>query len=82
MVLRSHSEPSLADSGPGIPADALPHIFEPFYRVEGTRPGGLGIGLATVHRVVEAHGGQVELDTAPGAGTRVRVSLPSPAEPE
>jgi signal transduction histidine kinase len=65
----------VADDGPGIPPAALPHVFEPFVR--GTdAPGGFGVGLATVRRLVEGHGGTVALESAPGRGTTVRVRLP------
>jgi signal transduction histidine kinase len=63
------------DDGPGIPPSALPHVFEPFTR--GTEsPGGFGIGLPTVRRLVEAHGGTIALESVPGRGTIVRIRLP------
>ena len=67
------------DSAPGVPADALPHLFERFYRVEGSRSranGGAGLGLAIVRSVVEAHGGAIEAGASPLGGLRVTISLP------
>ncbi len=70
----------VADNGPGLPADLLPRLFEPF--VQGPRTldrseGGLGIGLALVHRLVEAHGGRVEPHSdGPGRGSTFTVWLP------
>lgn len=65
----------VADNGPGIPAEALPRVFEPFVR--GTsRSTGHGLGLATVRRLVEAHRGAVHMSSAPGGGTTVELDLP------
>ena len=67
------------DSSPGVPADALPRLFERFYRVEGSRSranGGAGLGLAIVRSVVEAHGGTLEAGASPLGGLRVSLSLP------
>jgi signal transduction histidine kinase len=69
-------ELTVEDSGPGIPEDARARIFEPFYRVPGTRVPGVGIGLATVRRIVDAHGGQIDVGSVPSEGTTVRVRLP------
>ena len=67
------------DNGIGIPAQEHARVFDAFYQVDGspTREyGGTGLGLSIVKRLVEAHGGQVELDSAPGRGTEFRVRLP------
>lgn len=75
---------TIEDSGPGIPADHLPHVFRRFYRVEPSRSravGGAGLGLSIVHSIVTAHGGTVDLDSGPGRGTTVRVRLPLVARP-
>lgn len=72
-------ELAVADTGPGIPAQHLPHVFERFYRVDTARDrdnGGSGIGLAIVRGVVSAHGGRVRADNVPGGGTMVKVVLP------
>jgi two-component system sensor histidine kinase PilS (NtrC family) len=66
----------VVDRGVGIPADTLERVFEPFYT---TRPKGTGLGLALVHRMVEAHAGQIQVRSEPGQGTMVRVVLPSPS---
>ena len=73
---------SVANSGDGIPARDLPHVFERFYRVEKSRhtaQGGAGIGLAVVKELVEAGGGRVGVDSRPGM-TRFWVSLSSAAK--
>jgi len=67
-------EVAVMDQGVGIPAEAAERVFDPFYT---TRPGGTGLGLATVHRIVEDHGGLVRLDLDFGDwSTVVRVRLP------
>ncbi len=65
---------SVADDGPGIGAADLPRIFVPFFT---TKEDGTGLGLATVHRIVEAHGGAVDVDSAPGRGSTFTVRLPA-----
>jgi signal transduction histidine kinase len=68
------------DEGPGIPADELARVFQPFYRVEGSRnreTGGIGLGLAIALSVVQAHGGQLTLSNRPEGGLRARVTLPA-----
>ncbi len=64
----------VTDTGPGIPADELPHIFERFYRSADS--GGMGLGLAIAKKLTEAHGGTLTAESAPGAGTIMRVTLP------
>ena len=69
----------VSDTGIGIPPDALPRIFERFYRVDKGRAreeGGTGLGLAIVKHVAQAHGGQVEVDSRLGRGTTFKVRLP------
>lgn len=71
---------SVADTGIGIPAEALPHIFERFYRVDkarSRRQGGAGLGLALVRAIIEAHGGQVEVRSQPGKGSIFTLHLPA-----
>ena len=67
------------DNGPGIPAKDLPYIFERFYRVDKSRSratGGVGLGLTIARRLVEAHGGDIEVHSEPGEGTDFVVRLP------
>lgn len=61
------------DTGPGIPPEHLRHIFKPFF---STKPKGMGLGLTVVHRIVEAHGGLVEVESQVGKGTRFILSFP------
>ncbi|MEU6673905.1 HAMP domain-containing sensor histidine kinase [Streptomyces sp. NPDC046925] len=69
----------VADQGPGIAADALPRVFDRFYRAAAQRSGeGSGLGLAIVAAVAGAHGGTVDLSSAQGEGTRVTLRLPIP----
>lgn len=75
-------ELTIADTGPGIPEEALARIFEPFYRVPDARAPGFGIGLATVARIIHAHGGQIAVESKLGQGTRFKVSLPMASDPE
>ena len=68
------------DDGPGIPADACARIFERFFRGDKARSreqGGTGLGLAIVQHVVQAHGGEVRVESAPGAGARFSFTLPA-----
>lgn len=71
-------EIAVEDDGAGIAPDALPRIFDPYYRAPGGGRGarGLGLGLALVKSLVEASGGAIRVDSAPGAGSRFTVSLP------
>jgi two-component system OmpR family sensor kinase len=69
----------VADEGPGMTAEQAERVFERFYRADASRArasGGVGLGLAIVSAVTEAHGGDVRVETAPGRGTTFRVRLP------
>lgn len=69
----------VSDTGRGIPADELPHVFERFWRGKQVgRVAGSGIGLAVVDTLVEAHGGSVEVTSSPSGGTCFKVHLPRP----
>lgn len=75
---------TVADEGRGIPPEALSRVMEPFYMVDKSRArrqGGSGLGLALCRRIAEAHGGTLEIESKPGAGTRVTVTLPKGGEP-
>jgi two-component system OmpR family sensor kinase len=70
---------SVADHGPGLPADQLEKIFEPFYRADPSRnrdSGGAGLGLSIVNAVVSAHGGRVKVKETSGGGATFEVELP------
>jgi two-component system NtrC family sensor kinase len=67
----------VGDTGPGIPPDALSHIFEPFF---STKANGVGLGLAVVYGIVQRHGGQIEVESSAGQGTLFRVRLPRHGE--
>jgi signal transduction histidine kinase len=66
-------EISFADTGEGIDPAALQRIFEPFFT---TKTGGTGLGLAITQRIIESHGGSIEVESAVGKGTTIRVRLP------
>ena len=72
-------ELSVADTGPGIPAEVLPRIFEPLF---STKSFGVGLGLAIVKNVLEQHGGGVEVASTPGSGARFVLWLPAPSTEE
>ena len=67
------------DTGSGIAADALPHVFERFYRAPGGRGDGFGIGLAIVKKICERCGWQIEVHSAKGVGTHVLLGLKGPS---
>jgi signal transduction histidine kinase len=76
---RERVEFRVEDTGSGIPPEALPHIFERFYRADGSRAraeGGTGLGLTIAKQLVEAHGGRISARSEPGRGTAVVFSLP------
>ncbi|MGP8198429.1 MAG: ATP-binding protein [Limisphaerales bacterium] len=73
---------SVADRGPGLPPEALPQVFEKFYRVPGAPAGGTGLGLSIVKGLVEAHGGHVEARNRPGGGAEFTIYLPLQPSPE
>jgi two-component system, NtrC family, sensor histidine kinase HydH len=66
----------VVDNGVGIPAEDRDRIFLPFFT---TKPSGTGLGMSIVKKIVDLHGGDVVIDSVPGSGTRVRVSLPAVA---
>jgi len=71
----------VADAGPGVPSETLPHLGESFFRGDAARTGeGSGLGLAIVAHVVELHGGRWTVDSTPGRGFSVTIVLPPHAE--
>jgi two-component system OmpR family sensor kinase/two-component system sensor histidine kinase BaeS len=70
---------SVTDTGPGIPPEDLPYIFDRFYRADKSRSraeGGSGLGLTIARYIVEAHGGRIEAQSQAGEGTRIEFALP------
>ena len=67
-------EVRVSDTGCGIPADILPHVFEPFFTTK--RGQGTGLGLSISQSYIRSHGGEVQLESRPGEGTTVRMTLP------
>jgi signal transduction histidine kinase len=85
-VLRQngHARVTVSDTGAGIPASDIPHIFERFYRADKARTrenGGSGLGLAIAKWIVDAHKGEIQVKSAPGEGTRVAINLPAIDDP-
>jgi signal transduction histidine kinase len=84
VTLSAHREGShlilqVEDTGEGISPEHLPHVCERFYRVDNVRTGGrggTGLGLAICESIVQAHGGKLSIQSRPGEGTTVRISLP------
>jgi signal transduction histidine kinase len=75
-----HAKLIVRDTGPGIPAEDLPYIFERFYRAEKSRTrsaaSGFGLGLSIAHWIVEQHGGKIEVSSREGKGTTFAVWIP------
>ena len=76
----AYAELAVVDSGKGIPAHDLPHIFEPFYTTKDIGLG-TGLGLATVEGIVSQSGGHIQVQSAVGKGTTIKVLIPLTAEP-
>ena len=87
VVLGANAELSgvrieVSDTGAGIPAEALPRVFDRFYRVDASRShvsGGTGLGLAIVQSIMVLHGGKADIASQLGQGTKVSLHLPVPA---
>jgi signal transduction histidine kinase len=77
LVRGSHVEIAVRDEGPGITAEDLARLFQPFQRLASTRQiGGTGLGLAITKGIIEQHGGSIAVSTRPGAGATFTISLP------
>ena len=84
ILLEAHEEKNgvavlVSDNGIGIPNEDIPRVFERFYCVEKARSsesGGTGLGLAIAKEIMDAHGGELEIESLLGEGTKVRVLLP------
>ena len=78
-VAKGHLLVEVRDQGPGISAEALPRLFDRFYRGDRTRrrrDGGAGLGLAIARTIMDAHAGRIEVESLPGRGTTMRLLLP------
>jgi two-component system NtrC family sensor kinase len=65
----------ISDNGSGIAQQDLPHIFEPFFSAK-QKASGIGLGLAIVHGIVQSHKGTIEVDSEPGKGTTLSITMP------
>lgn len=79
LILTTRQEPGVVvldviDTGSGVPPEALPRIFEAFF---STRRGGTGLGLPYARKVIEAHGGTIQLESEPGKGSKFTLRLPA-----
>ena len=73
---------SVADHGPRIPQDSLDKVFQKFYRIPGSSPGGTGLGLALAKSIMEAHGGQIWVENGADHGAIFSMSLPLESQPD
>jgi signal transduction histidine kinase len=70
-----HVQFTVTDNGPGIPPEALPHVFEQHWQADQTRTG-MGLGLFIAKTLVEAHGGQIRVESTLGKGAKFSFRLP------
>jgi signal transduction histidine kinase len=75
-ILENEVQFSIADTGPGIPGEALSRIFDPYWQVQETRTG-MGLGLFIAKTIIQGHGGRIWVESSPGRGTTFRFTLPS-----
>jgi signal transduction histidine kinase len=71
---------AVADTGPGIPPENLPHVFNPYWQARQTARLGAGLGLAIAKGIVEAHGGRIWASSTPGKGSTFAFALPPAGE--
>ncbi|MCB0015441.1 MAG: hypothetical protein KDE34_26180, partial [Anaerolineales bacterium] len=67
---------AVKDRGPGLPEADLPHIFNKFFRLDGSSSGGTGLGLSIARGIVEAHGGQIQAENRPDGGAVFSFTMP------
>ncbi len=67
----------VSDDGPGFSTEALPNVFDKFFRVDGTKSGGLGLGLSIVKGLVESHNGTVNVENGSNGGAKFTITIPS-----
>ncbi len=72
----------ISDEGPGIPNELIPHIFDKFYRIPGSKPGGIGLGLPIAKRISELHNGILEIKNRPEGGSVFSIILPIDIQPK
>ena len=82
LSLPGEVQVSVADDGPGISPEEIPYVFDRFWRGDGARAGGSGIGLAIARELVRAHGGRIWVESELGEGTTFRFTLPQSPEHE
>lgn len=68
----------VTDKGPGFPEDKIEQVFDKFFRIEESSPGGLGLGLSIVKGFIEAHKGTITIENVPSGGARFNIRIPSP----
>ncbi len=81
-VVGREIELTVSDNGPGLPPEAIPHLFDMFYRVPGSKAGGAGIGLAITKGIVEVHGGTVTVRNISTGGACFAIKLPLEVQPQ
>jgi len=72
---------SVSDTGTGIPSEQIPHLFEPYWQADEQRKRGAGLGLSIAKAIVVAHGGRIWVESAPGAGSSFKFTLPGSVGP-
>ena len=72
---RDHIRLEITDNGVGIAPEDIPHIFEPFFSAK-QKASGIGLGLAIVHGIIQSHNGNITVDSEPGKGTTMIITLP------
>ena len=79
MLFRSYAYLRVTDHGVGMDIDTVHHIFEPFFTTKDVGEG-TGLGLSVTHAIIAEHGGWIDVDSDPGAGSRMTIRLPRAAQ--